>query len=128
MGKKILIIGLTGASVLCAFEPLSMLSATDQSWLPMERGFLIAIFIALVITTLLLWSRVRWAVAPTVAAHAVFGCYFAWLIIGTIRSQNYSGPVIAVFLVCMALCPFLAALTAALWGRKLCQRSAVRRH
>ena len=122
MAKKTLIIVLTAASILCAFEPLSMLGATDQSWLPMERGFLIVISIALVITTLLFWARVRWALAPAVAAHVVFGSYLAWLIAGTIRSQNYSGPVVLVFLVCMGLCPFLAALVAAVWSREFYQR------
>jgi hypothetical protein len=122
MAKKTLIIVLTAASILCAFEPLSMLGATDQSWLPMERGFLVATFIALVVTTLLLWARVRWALVPAVAAHVIFGSYLAWLIAGTIRSQNYSGTAVLVFLICMGLCPFLAALAAAVWGREFYQR------
>ena len=122
MAKKALIVVLTAASILCAFEPVSMLGATDQSWLPMERGFLVVIFVALVVATLLLWARVRWALVPAISTNVVFGTYLAWLITGTIRNQNYSGTAVLVFLVCMGLCPFLAALAAAVWGREFCER------
>jgi len=85
MAKKILLVLLTVATVLCALEPLSMLDATDQGWLPMEQGLLAASVGALVIASVLLWSRVRWALPLVVVAYFVFGCYHAWKIYGTIR-------------------------------------------
>jgi len=122
VAKKALIIALTAASLLCIVDPLSRLGATDQNWLPMEREFLIASSTGLVLATVLLWARVRLALVPAVVAHLVFGSYLAWLIIGTIRSENYSGPVVLVFLVCMGLCPFLAAFAAAVWSRDFFER------
>jgi len=129
VAKKALIIALTAASLLCIVDPLSRLGATDQNWLPMEREFLIASSTGLVLATVLLWARVRLALVPAVVAHLVFGSYLAWLIIGTIRSENYSGPVVLVFLVCMGLCPFLAAFAAAIFlnGGDICRDHALLR-
>ena len=121
--KKILFILLTVATVLCALEPLAMLDATDQGWLPTEQAFLAASVSALVLTTILLWSRIRWALPLAVAAYFVFGFYHAWKIYGTIRSENYSGPVVLVLLVFIGICPFAAALVAAAWGKEFCERA-----
>jgi hypothetical protein len=123
MAKKILIFVLTVATVVCALEPLSMLGATDQGWFPMEPTFLAASVGALVLATVLLWSRVRWALPLAVVAYFVFGCYHAWKIYGTIRSKNYSSPAMLVLLVFIGLCPFVAALVAVVWGGEFCERA-----
>jgi|GEM_PF-2461307 len=123
MVKKIVIILLTVGTVLCAFEPLAMLGATDQEWLPTEQTFLVASAAALILTTVLFWWRLRWALPRAVTAYLVFGFYHAWKIFGTIRSENYSGPAVLVLLVFIGLCPFAAALVAATWGREFCRRT-----
>ena len=121
--KKILLILLTVATVLCALERFAMLGATDQVWLPKEQAFVVASVAALVLTTILVWSRVRWVLPLAVAAYFVFGFYHAWKIYGTIQSDSYSGPAVLVLLLFIGLCPFVAALVAAAWGREFCERT-----
>ena len=121
--KKILLILLTVATVVCALQPLAMLGATDQGWLSKEQTFLVASVAALILTTILIWLRIRWALPLAVAAYFVFGFYHAWKIYGTIRSENYSGPAMLVLLVFIGLCPFVSALAAAAWGREFCERT-----
>jgi hypothetical protein len=123
MVKKILIILLTVATVLCTIDPLSMLGAANQGWLPMEQTFLASSVAALILATILLWGRVRWVLPLVVAAYFVFGVYHAWKIYGTIRSENYSGPAVLVLLIFIGLCPFVAALVAAAWGGEFCYRT-----
>jgi hypothetical protein len=123
MAKKILIIVLALATVVCALEPLSMLGATDQGWLPMEQTFLAASVGALVLATVLLLWRVRCVLRFAVAAYLIFGSYHAWKIYGTVRSENYSGPPVLVLLLFIGLCPFVAALVAAAWGGEYCERT-----
>ena len=71
--KKILLIQVTLATVLCTLEPLSMLSATHQYWLPMEDPFLALCGVTLIIATILLWSRFAWVLPIVVPAYLVFG-------------------------------------------------------
>ncbi len=115
---------LTTATVLCTLDPISMLGATDQGWLPMERTFLAASVLAVSLTTILLWSRLRWALPLVVSAYFVFGFYQAWKLSSTIRSENYAGPAVLVFLVFVDFCPFVAAAVTAAWGREFCERAA----
>jgi hypothetical protein len=120
MFTKIAIVGLTGASILCALEPLSMLGATSQDWLPGERTFVLVSAGALFASVGLLWAKVRWSLVITVSALIIFGLYQARWIFGTIQSANYDGFAILVFLLFMLSCPFAAAVVVALWGRDFC--------
>jgi len=76
---------LTAASVLFAMEPLSRLGAADQSWFRMEQDFLVITFVVLVITTLLLWSRVRWVLVPSIGSARGL-----WLLLGVAHHRHDS--------------------------------------
>jgi hypothetical protein len=52
-----------------------MLGATDQDWLPGEPAFVMWSAGAVLVTTVMLWLRVRAVVSFYVAAVIVFGCY-----------------------------------------------------
>jgi len=100
-----------------------MLGATDQGWLPGEPAFVGLSAGAVLVTTVMLWLRVRAVVSFYVAAAIVFGCYEGWRIASCIRSENYDGPWVLAFLVVMGLCPFAAALMVALWGADFCRQA-----
>jgi hypothetical protein len=46
----------------------------------------------------------------------------AWLIYGIVQSGNYSHPAVLVILGFIVICPFAAALLAAMWGAEFCRR------
>jgi hypothetical protein len=122
MGKKIAILILPGASVLCALEPLSMLGTTDQDWVRGEQVFVVVLAGVLFTSVALFWAKARWILAITVSSLVVFGLYEARRIFGTIYNGNYDGLLILVFLLLMGFCPFTAAVAVAVWGRRfLCQ-------
>jgi hypothetical protein len=120
--KQALLILLMAATVLCALQPLSIIGATDQSWLPMEQAFLAATVGVLILSTALLWARIRSAPALTVAAYLVFGIYHVGKIWGTMRAENYKGTAVLALLVFIGLCPFVAAIAAATWGGQFCRK------
>jgi len=113
MLKKALLILLTAATVLCALEVTAQMGVGDHR-LP-HQEWLLALVGAVVVSTVLLWLRLRGAVVLAVASYLAFGCYQAGCLRRCSKRELLESCCSASPLPYRHL-PFLAATAAALCG------------
>ena len=122
--QRILFLVVTAVAIAATLEPFRHYTTSTIHVLWVERWFVGFVCLGVVVFTVLVWRRLRLALAPAVACDLLFGLWYLYSLVGTVQSHNYLSWECLIIPFAWATSAFVGAGALMLWGATYCRRES----